>query len=200
MERLTYDRSKFFNMLKLQQEYQVGDEFFILQDQKIKKGHIHKVKTIIYNQWTVPAVEITVEFELQLNVNGNVFHVYESQLYKTREEVADKFLQDNDVPSELLKVLKQEKPRTTVADLIEKLQTVNPETELGSEFDSILTKISRHYLRHLCETTSEYWDCECEKEYIHSTEEKDCKICGKRKEDSPASRYNELKPENMHKG
>ena len=40
--------------------------------------------------------------------------------------------------------------------------------------------------------TSEYWDCECEKNYIHAHSEKKCCICGAFRSDQPLSRINEV--------
>jgi hypothetical protein len=40
--------------------------------------------------------------------------------------------------------------------------------------------------------TSEYWDCECEKNYIHTHSEKKCSACGAFRSDQPLSRINEV--------
>jgi len=40
--------------------------------------------------------------------------------------------------------------------------------------------------------TSEYWDCECEKNYIHPLSEKKCYICDVLQSDQPFSRVNEV--------
>ena len=40
--------------------------------------------------------------------------------------------------------------------------------------------------------TSEYWDCECEKNYIHTRSEKKCYTCGAVRSDQPLSRVNEV--------
>ncbi len=42
-------------------------------------------------------------------------------------------------------------------------------------------------------TTEKYWDCECETNYIHSKEEKECKICYAHNEDCSDSRMAEVK-------
>ncbi len=39
----------------------------------------------------------------------------------------------------------------------------------------------------------EYWDCECEQNYIHSIKEDFCKTCKTLQEDSPNSRCDEIK-------
>lgn len=42
-------------------------------------------------------------------------------------------------------------------------------------------------------TTTEYWDCDCIRDYIHSKSEKKCKLCGAEcSEDYPDSRVNEV--------
>ncbi|MFP4305819.1 MAG: hypothetical protein ACLFQQ_01245 [Desulfococcaceae bacterium] len=41
-------------------------------------------------------------------------------------------------------------------------------------------------------TTNQYWDCECEREFIHPIECPECLICGAVKEEQPDSRVNEL--------
>lgn len=40
--------------------------------------------------------------------------------------------------------------------------------------------------------TPEYWDCECEKDYIHHRCETMCAACEARREDQPQSRINEV--------
>lgn len=42
------------------------------------------------------------------------------------------------------------------------------------------------------ELTNEYWDCECEKEYIHLRSEESCQKCKALQEDQPDSRVSEL--------
>jgi hypothetical protein len=42
------------------------------------------------------------------------------------------------------------------------------------------------------ETTPEYWDCECEKDYIHSKTGPICDVCGALAEDQPDSRLYEI--------
>jgi len=43
-----------------------------------------------------------------------------------------------------------------------------------------------------CDTTSEYWDCECEGLYIHPYNHYTCVICNARRDDQPDSRVNEV--------
>jgi len=40
--------------------------------------------------------------------------------------------------------------------------------------------------------TSEYWDCECEENYIHTRSEKKCCICGAFRSDQPLARLSEV--------
>ncbi len=38
----------------------------------------------------------------------------------------------------------------------------------------------------------DYWDCECEKHFIHPRSDERCPICGADQEDMPDSRVNEI--------
>ena len=42
------------------------------------------------------------------------------------------------------------------------------------------------------ETTPDYWDCECEDQYIHPNSERICDRCSCVREDQPNSRISEL--------
>ena len=42
-------------------------------------------------------------------------------------------------------------------------------------------------------TTPEYWDCECDKDYIHHAHELFCQRCGAFKDDQPDARVDEVK-------
>jgi len=42
------------------------------------------------------------------------------------------------------------------------------------------------------ETTDQYWDCECEKKYIHPKAQKMCTRCGVERDEQPDSRVNEV--------
>lgn len=42
------------------------------------------------------------------------------------------------------------------------------------------------------QTTEKYWDCECEKDYIHPKTQDKCTICGALAEEQPDSRVNEV--------
>ena len=41
-------------------------------------------------------------------------------------------------------------------------------------------------------TTILFWDCECERDYIHPCTESSCPVCKAEREDSPDARVNEL--------
>ena len=38
----------------------------------------------------------------------------------------------------------------------------------------------------------DYWDCECEKNFIHPLSKSKCNLCGYDQEDCPSSRENEV--------
>lgn len=44
----------------------------------------------------------------------------------------------------------------------------------------------------IVETTEKYWDCECEKNYIHPKSQKVCFICNTVATDQPDSRVEEV--------
>ncbi len=46
--------------------------------------------------------------------------------------------------------------------------------------------------------TPEYWDCECEKDYIHPKSQKSCKICGAKSHSQPDARANEVMRDIYH--
>lgn len=45
---------------------------------------------------------------------------------------------------------------------------------------------------------AEYWDCECERRYIHPSSDIICPTCGAEKRNSPDSIRNEIRPENIY--
>ena len=47
-------------------------------------------------------------------------------------------------------------------------------------------------------TTSLYWDCECEDNYIRRSDQLMCEECGEFQEDAPNSRINELRRHGFH--
>lgn len=42
------------------------------------------------------------------------------------------------------------------------------------------------------ELTDEYWDCECEKGFIHRRSQESCPVCKAEQEDQPDSRVSEV--------
>ena len=42
------------------------------------------------------------------------------------------------------------------------------------------------------ELTDEYWDCECEKDFIHLRSQESCPVCKAEQEDQPNSRFSEV--------
>jgi len=41
-------------------------------------------------------------------------------------------------------------------------------------------------------TTPDFWDCECEEDFIHSSADEACPTCGARRDEQPDSRVNEV--------
>ena len=41
-------------------------------------------------------------------------------------------------------------------------------------------------------TTSFFWDCECERDYIHSCTEQSCPVCKTERDDAPDARVDEV--------
>ena len=46
-------------------------------------------------------------------------------------------------------------------------------------------------------TTPDFWDCECEKEYVHTKKESECYRCGAVQEEQPDSRVFEISRETL---
>lgn len=44
-------------------------------------------------------------------------------------------------------------------------------------------------------TNNNFWDCDCEENYIHPVSQKQCEICGALEEDQPPARQNEIDAE-----
>ncbi len=45
----------------------------------------------------------------------------------------------------------------------------------------------------MIKTTPQFWDCECQTNYIHPSSQDRCAACGARREDQPDARVNEVK-------
>ena len=202
MDRQTYDRSKLHEGVKQLFESQVGDEFYLLRDGKIVKAVIYRIILTLHNTWSPPKYELEKSFEIDLLINETIVKLgRDTKLFKTREEAADQFLKDNDVPAELLKVLKVEKPKTTVGDLIEKLQRFPLNADLGDKFNLLLNTTMNIAVfgqdDNYETTTDKFWDCECERRYIHPASDEICPHCKAERTNRPDSRISEIKPENM---
>jgi hypothetical protein len=46
--------------------------------------------------------------------------------------------------------------------------------------------------RDVFDTTPLFWDCECERDYIHSCTEQTCPVCKAEREDAPDARVDEV--------
>lgn len=195
-----FDMSNYHKGLKRLREFPVGKTFYMIKDNKIKPVLIY-IGTFTYTD-PKPDKKDTTELEVSVRiegrVDGNVRILNWQELYETREQAAEAFLEQNDIPKKLLQVLNPPKPKTTIGDLIDKLQIVDPEIDLGKDFWKVLKPITKAIENP--ETTPEYWDCECEEEYIHPAGQSCCTKCGAVREDCPDSRLAEIKPENMHRG
>lgn len=267
MSKVDYDNKKFFEAIKLLHDYKVGDEFFVLRDNKIIPVTLYEVTLSYYDHGLTHTAERKYSVKTNfvfLNSSGSKFSYLLTEAYRTREEAAEAFLERNDIPKKLLMDLAEPKPRTTVEKLIENLKLLDPETNLGSSFLKILKEIQEIYLGVIGEeslifkeadivnnvldsnkntnfvtspkvklevispdktyssdkgfsvdsktgnmgigtpvskfdTTLDYWDCECEKEYIHTITDDECPVCKARREDMPNSRKSEVVTENMYK-
>jgi hypothetical protein len=201
-EGVVYNKEKFFALMKLVHECQVGNTYYFLRNSEIIKGTVYEVNFRVYDHGLTHTSknELTLELNIIMLFGGSSTQKVEPhKLFNTREEAAEDFLKLNNVPSELLRVLKKEEPKTTVSDLIAKLQTVSPQTDLGEDFWNIAKTVQGRYMKEL-EFTDEYWDCECETRYIHPTGSNLCSVCGAARINCPDSKVSELKPENMFYG
>ena len=201
IKRFNYNRTKFFKAIALLHEYQVGDEFYTLRDNKVIPVTLYQVEFTCYDHGLTHSCirDLSIKIELICIYGGSSkMTIAPANLFRTREEAAEAFLDRNEIPKKLLQVLNPPKPRTTIGDLIDKLQIVDPEIDLGDSFWKVLKPITKAIENP--ETTPEYWDCECEEEYIHPAGQPCCTKCGAVREDCPDSRLAEIKPENMHRG
>jgi hypothetical protein len=203
-EGFQYDRSEFFEAMKLVMEYQVGNKYYFMLNTKIVQGVVQEVGFRVYDHGMTSTVKNKLSIELSICIKyGSSSHtIPANKLFKTREEVAEQFLKDNDVPKELLRVLKQEKPKTTVADLLEKLKDVAPETDLEAQYSEIIRIIGTAYNQQFTgiyvDFTSDYWDCECERRYIHPSTDEICPTCKAERTNQPDSKICEVVPENLY--
>ena len=201
IKRFNYNRTKFFKAIALLHEYQVGDEFYTLRDNKVIPVTLYQVEFTCYDHGLTHTSirDLSIKIELICIYGGSSkMTIAPANLFRTREEAAEAFLDRNEIPKKLLQVLNPPKPKTTIGDLIEKLQIVDPEIDLGENFWKVLKPITQ--VIENPETTSDFWDCECETEYIHHSGQPCCTKCGAIREECPDSRVAEVKPENMYRG
>jgi hypothetical protein len=69
----------------------------------------------------------------------------------------------------------------------------------GHEWDKVCyqalknrVKPNRYYIRADMVLDSDYWDCECENDFIHDSTTDKCSICNVDREDQPLSRLGEV--------
>lgn len=228
MKKIEYNKKEFFEAIKLLHEYQVGNRYYCLRDNKIVEAVIYEVKMNYYDHVLTHIAAHTYSVFVSIIClidNNTIAEIKTYNLYKTREEAAEAFLDRNEIPKKLLQVLKDPKPRTTVKDLIEKLGVIDPETDLGDSFWKIAKEVEQTYVDKITpedisfserlhvdretgnasigtpaskvEITLDYWDCECETKYIHPIANDECPFCKARREDMPNSRKDEVCAKNM---
>ena len=149
---IEYDKTEFFDALRSMLKYQVGNEYFIIRDNKIMPVTIYEVTLSYYDQGLInmAAHKVNVKITLTVVLTGKVkISVRPSSLYETREQAAEAFLDMNEIPKKLLQVLKPEKTNTTVAELVKKLLVVNQDTDLKDDFQEIINKVNRNYLEQI---------------------------------------------------
>jgi len=198
---MKYDKTEFFETLKLVQEYQVGNEYYFLDNNVIRRGNVQKVEVEFYDHGMKRTVdnEMSTKFKLTLCTGSSSVVKGHENLFKTKAEAGFAFLKDNDVPSELLQVIFPDKKTTTVQALIEKLSTIDPDLDLEDDFWDFLKEVESRYVRNLAAGRNPYWDCECKTNYIHSNDIKRCTVCNSRRENCPDSHVEEMTIENMAK-
>ena len=191
------DKKDFYERVKLHQKYQVGDTYYYIADNKIKEAEIVRTD---FNVHIGSDRKVYANFKITVQSGaGSTVSLEPVRLFDTKADAAESFLRDNNVPSELLKVLKGEKPKTTVGALIDKLNKVNPDLDLTGVYDLVLKRVSDVYIEQI-ETTDEFWDCNCDHYYIHPKTDERCIFCGSWRADCPDSRVSEITPDYLFKG
>jgi hypothetical protein len=190
-----FDMSKYFEAMKLFKEYPVGKTFYMLNDNKIKPVLIYESMFKYNDPFPDKHDSYTLNIQVRLTgkVNNNLKTVFPDELYETREQAAEAFLEKNDIPKKLVEVLNPPKSRTTVGDLIEKLQIIDPAIDLGLKgFTQALKPITNSVEKQTYATHDDFWDCECERKYIHPVIQTQCLKCGALAEFQPSSRIDEI--------
>jgi hypothetical protein len=165
------DKKDYNEKIKLLDKYQIGDTYYYIHDNKIKSGEI---KEILFNSYIGPFSSLSTKFEIVVSNSGasNIRFTPE-KLFDTQKDAIEQFLKDSDVPSELLRDI------VLPDEMVFKLK--------GKEYSKIFIKEAP------IETDSNYWDCECERYYIHSINHDVCPVCKARRENAPPSRIGEIK-------
>jgi hypothetical protein len=141
IKRFNYNRTKFFKAIALLHEYQVGDEFYTLRDNKVIPVTLYQVEFTCHDHGLTHTCirDLSIKIELICIYGGSgKMTIAPANLFRTKEEAAEAFLDRNEIPKKLLQVLNPPKPRTTIGDLIDKLQIVDPEIDLEPNFQHII--------------------------------------------------------------
>jgi hypothetical protein len=138
------NKVKYFEAVNKMHELQDIEYGFILNGNLIEEVKVVSMNLKTYKN----KKEDMLVSELILTFKG-VMTKSADHFYITKEEAAEAFLKANDVPSELLRVIMPKKSDTTVARLCEKLQCVDPDTELEEDFWKILKTVEQNYILKL---------------------------------------------------
>lgn len=140
-----FDMSDYFAGMNLLREYPVGKTFYMIAKNKILPVLIYECEFKYYDSYpdNNTSTKLNVMVSITGRVENNLQRIFPDELYETREEAAEAFLDKNDIPKKLLQVLNPPKIKTTVGDLIAKLQVVDPEIDLGNNFWKVLKPITR---------------------------------------------------------
>lgn len=121
---------EFSEALQNLDEYRVGDRFFMLQDNKVVLVTISNVSLKVWEASNNKVLTIAYKLEAKTSAFGHAFTVKTAQLFRSKEEAVNSFLDSNDVPKKLIRDLD---PNRTVKQLLEYLKTVDPETTIENE-------------------------------------------------------------------
>ena len=200
-EKVNHDWSKFREAIKLMQQYRIGDIYYTIRENKITEVQIAEIEMKAQDHGlthTTPR-HISVKTEIKVLIRSYLYPITHSELFKTREEAAEVFLDKNNISKEVLKVSKLNKTGTTVGDLIDRLSIIDPAIDLEDRFRPVFDLITEPIINEIVPvTTSAFWDCECETRYIHAKTEQQCPKCGTLRADGADSRVSEIRLENIY--
>jgi len=151
MAHATYDKSFLFEYLKKLSETQIGDTRYFIDDKKMQKGLVKKIEFTIQNAHAFPSVKLEgfIHIVIQTGSHSQEKKIRITELFTSKEEAAEQFLKDNDVPVELLRVLKKENTKT-VKNLIQNiLDNVDPETDLEEAYWEIAKIVEQAYKKKI---------------------------------------------------